>query len=187
MIEIAGQIVQQQLQEQSQKTQQTQSAEKQRSFDSYMQQTGQTPDGEKAGVQKTEPTNVSGSEMQRKLDELQADLSSRFNQTKPDQNKINEMMPELLDGKSRLGLLKEAYGKVADTSKVTTDLSGRFTQAEAEYKNVEAIMKSNKNLSPGELLALQARLYQVSQHIEVMSKVVDQMAGGIKTVLNTNV
>ena len=44
-----------------------------------------------------------------------------------------------------------------------------------------------KNLSPGELLALQARLYQVSQHIEVMSKVVDQMAGGIKTVLNTNV
>ncbi len=66
-------------------------------------------------------------------------------------------------------------------------MSGQFTQVESEFKQVESIMKSDKNLSPGELLALQARLYQVSQHIEVMSKVVDQMAGGIKTILNTNV
>jgi hypothetical protein len=84
-------------------------------------------------------------------------------------------------------MLKEAYSKIGNTSKATTDLSGRFTQIESEYKQVESIMRSDKNLSPGELLALQARLYQVSQHIEVMSKVVDQMAGGIKTVLNTNV
>ena len=76
---------------------------------------------------------------------------------------------------------------MGSTSKVTDNLAGRFTQVENEYKAVEDIMKSDKSLSQGELLALQARLYQVSQHIEVMSKVVDQMAGGIKTVLNTNI
>ena len=48
-------------------------------------------------------------------------------------------------------------------------------------------MRSDKDLSSGELLGLQARLYQVSQHIDVMSKVVDQMTSGIKTILNTNV
>jgi hypothetical protein len=39
----------------------------------------------------------------------------------------------------------------------------------------------------GELLGLQARLYQVSQQVEVMSKVIDQVTGGIKTILNTTV
>ena len=86
-----------------------------------------------------------------------------------------------------MGMLKDAYSQIPNTNKVTKDLGGKFIQVENEYKGVEAIMRSNSNLTPGELLALQARLYQVSQHIEVMSKVVDQMAGGIKTVLNTNV
>ena len=48
-------------------------------------------------------------------------------------------------------------------------------------------MMSDRDLSTGELLGLQARLYQVSQHIEVMSKVVDQVTGGIKSILNTNI
>ena len=97
------------------------------------------------------------------------------------------MLPEWMTTETRMGMLKDAYGNIPNTSKVTSDMGGKFVQLENEYKGVKAIMTSSKNLSPGELLALQARLYQVSQHIEVMSKVVDQMAGGIKTVLNTNI
>jgi hypothetical protein len=37
------------------------------------------------------------------------------------------------------------------------------------------------------LLGLQARLYQVAQHVEVVSKVIDQVTGGVKTILNTNI
>jgi len=180
--------IQQNLQEQTLKQQpQPQSSEK-RSFDSYLQQTPDAPGGATVGAEKppAAPT-VSGSEMQAKLEQMQAELAQRFNQNNPDQNKMMTMLPELLDNKSRLGLLKEAYSKIGNTSKATNNLSGQFTQVENEFKQVESIMKSDKNLSPGELLALQARLYQVSQHIEVMSKVVDQMAGGIKTILNTNV
>lgn len=142
---------------------------------------------EKIQTDKVQNPTTSGAEMQKKLDQMEAELADRFKQTNENQDKFNKMLPELLDSKSRLGLLKEAYSKIGNTSKVTNDLGGRFMQVENEYKQVESIMRSDKNLSTGELLALQARLYQVSQHIEVMSKVVDQMAGGIKTILNTNV
>jgi len=183
---VANQI-QQSLQEQTLKQQPEQSGEK-RSFESYLQQ--KTPDAPGGGAEKstvqTAPT-VSGAEMQNKLEQMQTELAERFKQNTTEQNKLNQMLPELLDNKSRLGLLKEAYGKMGSAAKPTTDFGGQLLKLEGEFKGVESIMKSDKNLSPGELLALQARLYQVSQHIEVMSKVVDQMAGGIKTILNTNI
>lgn len=187
---VAGQLFQQILEKQTLNQQpQTQNN---RSFESYLQQDTKTQTDDKTvtqtqTVEKTQNPTTSGADMQQKLDQMEAELADRFKQQNQDQSKINKMMPELLDSKTRLGMLKEAYSKIGDTSKVTNDLSGRFTQVESEYKQVEAIMHSDKNLSSGELLALQARLYQVGQHIEVMSKVVDQMAGGIKTVLNTNV
>lgn len=187
---IVSQIFQQTLENQTQKQQQPQGNGK-RSFESYLQQTQETQQtGQTEKPTATTPTTqtpTSGVEMQSKLEQMQAELAQRFGQNPADKSKINMMLPELLDSKTRLGMLKEAYSKIGSTSKVTNDLGGRLAQVEGEYKQVESIMRSDKNLSPGELLALQARLYQVSQHIEVMSKVVDQMAGGIKTVLNTNV
>jgi len=185
---VAGQLFQQILE--SQTTNQPTETNNKRSFESYLQQDTKTQTDDKTTTQtieKPQEATTSGSEMQRKLDQMEAELANKFKQNNQDQNNFNKMMPELLDSKTRLGMLKEAYSKIGDTSKVTSDLSGRFVQVENEYKQVEAIMSSDKNLSTGELLALQARLYQVGQHIEVMSKVVDQMAGGIKTVLNTNV
>jgi len=185
---VAGQFFQQILENQTAKQQpQTQNN---RSFESYLQKDAKTQNDDKTAtqtVEKTQNPTTSGAEMQKKLDQMEAELAERFKQQNQDQSKINKMLPELLDSKTRLGMLREAYSKIGETSKFTSDLSGRFVQVESEYKQVEAIMRSDKNLSTGELLALQARLYQVGQHIEVMSKVVDQMAGGIKTVLNTNV
>ena len=185
---VAGQLFQQILENQT--TNQSAQTTNKRSFESYLQQDVKTPTDDKTPTQQIEKPQepaTSGTEMQRKLDQMEAELADKFKQTNQDQGNFNKMMPELLDSKTRLGMLREAYRKIGDTSKVTSDLSGRFVQVENEYKQVEAIMASDKNLSTGELLALQARLYQVGQHIEVMSKVVDQMAGGIKTVLNTNV
>jgi len=186
---IAGQIFQKILENPGLKQQQTQTANK--SFESYLQQDSKTQNGtnttQTQSVDKVQEPTTSGAEMQRKLDQMEAELAQKFKEQNQNQGNFNKMMPELLESKSRLGMLKEAYGKIGDTSKMTSNLPGRFMQVETEYKAVESIMMSDKNLSTGELLALQARLYQVGQHIEVMSKVVDQMAGGIKTVLNTNV
>jgi hypothetical protein len=58
---------------------------------------------------------------------------------------------------------------------------------QSDWAGIEKIFMSGKNLSQSELLFLQARLYQVSQHVDVMSKIIDQMTGGVKTILNTNI
>lgn len=194
---IVSQIFQQTLQNQTQKQPQQPQTGGKRTFESYMQEMQESQQQSGQRTNQTEQTTsttttstqtrTSGVEMQSKLEQMQTDLAQRFAQNPADKSKINMMLPGLLDSKTRLGMLKEAYSKLGNTSQVTNDLAGRFTQVENEYRQVESIMRSDKNLSPGELLALQARLYQVSQHIEVLSKVVDQMAGGIKTVLNTNV
>lgn len=189
---VAGQLFQQILENQTLKQQPQSSGN--RTFESYLQQqdtkTNTPIDKTTTQTQTVTPTQeptTSGADMQKKLDQMEAELANRFQEQNKKESNFNKMMPELLESKTRLGMLKDAYSKIGDTSKVTSDLSGRFMQVESEYKAVESIMRSDKNLSSGELLALQARLYQVGQHIEVMSKVVDQMAGGIKTVLNTNI
>lgn len=157
------------------------------SFESVLQRDGKTNNvSEERGNSeiRTETTRTPS------LEELRTELARQIreidetNRKAPDFNKLFESM---MSGKSRLGMMREVYAEIPNTSKVTNDLPGRFIQVESEYKAVEAIMHSDKNLTSGQLLALQARLYQVGQHIEVMSKVVDQMAGGIKTILNTNV
>jgi hypothetical protein len=187
---LAGQIYQQTLQNPAlkQQDQQQQTQNEKRSFESYLQkQEKGVSGGETNPVQNPVEPTTSGTEMSKKLEQLQNELAQKINQTTADQNKYSQLLPEWMNTETRMGMLREAYSNIPQTSKLGNDLSGRFIQIENEYKGVEAIMRSNKNLTPGELLALQARLYQVSQHIEVLSKVVDQMAGGIKTVLNTNV
>lgn len=131
------------------------------------------------------PTQVSGAQLER----MRLDLMQRLDRLPEGGNKATALLPELIDSRTRLGLLREAVtGVSGGHSRVsTTDLRGKLVQVENEWKQLDGIMRSDKNLSTGELLGLQARLYQVSQHIEVMSKVVDQLTGGIKTILNTNV
>lgn len=142
-----------------------------------------------SNLSQTQPTTgISGVKLDAKLGELQNNLQQKYGELGNNPNPVskNDLLPDLFYGKTRMGLLGEALQGVNKTPK-GVELMGRFSQVEGEYKQLDAIMKSNKDLSPGELLGLQARLYQVGQHIEVMSKVVDQMTGGIKTILNTNV
>lgn len=150
----------------------------------------QTIDSQTASnVSQTQPTSgVSGVKLDAKINELQSDLQQKYSTLGNNPNPLskNDLLPDLFYNKSKLGLLSDALKGVNSTPN-KTEIMGRFTQVEGEYKQLDSIMKSNKDMSPGELLGLQARLYQVGQHIEVMSKVIDQMAGGIKTILNTNV
>lgn len=151
-----------------------------RSFESVLQQGG----GQGGDVQNPagQPAQVSGAELER----MRVDLQQRIERLPPNASNMNALLPELIDSKTRLGLLREALGGVGNSPK-GTDLRGQFAKVEGEWHQLESIMKSDKDLSQGELLGLQARLYQVSQHVEVMSKVVDQVTGGVKTILNTNV
>ncbi|MET0621783.1 MAG: hypothetical protein ABW250_02275 [Pyrinomonadaceae bacterium] len=129
------------------------------------------------------PAPVSGA----KIEQMRVDLMERVNRLPPGSPSVNALLPELLDSRTRLGMLRDVMSKQGAAGASGTDLRGRFGQIETEWQNVESIMRSNKDLSTTELLGLQARLYQVTQHVEVLSKVVDQVTGGVKTILNTNV
>ena len=156
-----------------------------RSFESVLQQSGQTAETQAGGASVPaglEPSPVSGA----KLEQMRLDLMERVGRLPPGAPNVNTLLPELIDSRTRLGMLKDVMSRQGGTP-VGTDLRGRFGQIESEWYQVESIMKSNKDLSTTELLGLQARLYQVSQHVEVLSKVVDQVTGGVKTILNTNV
>lgn len=120
------------------------------------------------------------------LEQMRVDLMQRLDRLPAGASPTSALLPELLDSRTRLGLLKEVMSGVGHQP-IDTNLQGRFGQLENEWSQVEKIMKSDKDLSTSELLGLQARLYQVSQHIEVLSKVVDQVTGGVKTILNTNI
>lgn len=154
-----------------------------RSFESVLQQTQtQTPE--------SQTTNGIGAERAisgAKLEEMRQDLMQRIGNLPPGASNASALWPELIDTRTRLGMLRDVISRSGTGTPVGTDLRGRFGQIENEWYQVEGIMKSNKDLSTTELLGLQARLYQVSQHVEVLSKVVDQVTGGIKTILNTNV
>lgn len=120
------------------------------------------------------------------VEQLRTELARRLSQMPGNAKSLDDVWPELLHTRTRMSLLREAM-KGVDSTPTGTNLKGLFGKVEGEWFNLEQSMGSDRDLSTGELLGLQARLYQVSQHIDVMSKVVDQMTSGIKTILNTNV
>ncbi len=153
-----------------------------KSFESHLQDQMKT-DGDKGKT--NAPKDVPATD---ELERIQAELQKKISSPDTDPAKTNQLLKDILgESGGRMSMLKDAYNNLSRTSKVPSDLRGNLVNAEGEWNAVQGIMNSNKNLTQGELLALQQRLYMVSQHVEVMSKVVDQMAGGIKTVLNTNI
>jgi hypothetical protein len=154
-----------------------------RSFKAVLQDGSTRPRTvQEAGTGDKKPDRVSGAE----LEHLRAELARRLDRIPANDKSLDKFWPELMRTHTRMGMLREAM-KGVDQTPTGTNLKGVFGRVESEWFNLEQIMRSDKDLSSGELLGLQARLYQVSQHIDVMSKVVDQMTGGIKTILNTNV
>ena len=153
-----------------------------RSFEGVLRQQGAPQEPQGAAQAPEQAEGVSGA----KLEQMRLDLMNRVKGLPPGAPNVNALLPELIDTRTRLGMLRDVMSKSHGTP-VGTDLRGRFGQVENEWNQVESVMRSNRELSTTELLGLQARLYQVTQHVEVLSKVVDQVTGGIKTILNTNV
>jgi hypothetical protein len=186
MADIASSIIQKQISSnvpgmEKQTAQQTQTG---RSFENILQ------NGSQQTTQTENNQPVSNITDDKKLDGMRRDLIERYNSLPNGVPSVSAVFPEFLDTKTSMSgfrkLLDEAMSGGLNSSK-SKDVMGKLTDIETEFKGLDALMRSDKNLSQGQLLGVQARLYQVSQHIEVLSKVVDQMTGGVKTVLNTNV
>ena len=73
-------------------------------------------------------------------------------------------------------------GPAADT------LKDRLNSLDAQYQNSGKILEGLSGASsPGDMLKFQMQMYQFSQNMELMSKVVEQVTGGAKQILQTQV
>lgn len=63
----------------------------------------------------------------------------------------------------------------------------RVERAQGQLESVLALAQSGKTFSPAQLLALQVRIYQASQEVDLAGKVVEKATGGVKQVLQTQV
>jgi len=160
-----------------------QKQEPKRSFESVLKQSEREGEGRQAVVQVEPPGKTSGAQIEK----LRLDLMERTKTLASDKKTLGQMVPFLSNGTTRRNLLQEAMHGIRSPVLGGSDFKSILGEIENRWLNVERIMTSDQTLSNGELLGLQARLYQVAQHVEVVSKVVDQVTSGVKTILNTNV
>ena len=161
-------------------SQPAQKQEPKRSFENVLKQ-GEAESGMPLQVEPAPQT--SGAQIER----LRLDLIERTRTLASENKSLSRMMPDLTDGTTRRNLLREAMQGIRSPVLGGSDFKSILGEIENRWLNVERIMASDQTLSNGELLGLQARLYQVAQHVEVVSKVVDQVTSGVKTILNTNI
>lgn len=62
-----------------------------------------------------------------------------------------------------------------------------LTTAQTHMDRILKAAESGHTFSPSQLLALQARVYQASQHIDLATKLVEKGTGGLKQVLQTQI
>jgi hypothetical protein len=155
------------------------------SFESVLQKAGQ-PGAEPARAPEAQASQVKGAELAEVPEQARQDLIRRVGALPQGSPNVLALLPELFEAKTRTGWLREALSGMGNTPKAT-DLRGTLGHVESEWNQFDAILKSGKDMSQADLLTLQGRLYQLTQHVEVLSKVVDQVTGGVKTILNTNV
>jgi hypothetical protein len=119
--------------------------------------------------------------------QIESDLRNTVQQIKKvGPTSKSDMFPQFDMLGGRMSIMKDMMQGITKAPDAS-GLKDFATRTENMYGDVVKMMNSDRDLRPGELLTLQARMYMISQHIDVMSKVIDQMTGGVKTVLNTSI
>ena len=158
-----------------------------RSFQSVLEGATAPNASDTAAGRKSDQLQVRTKTSGARIDQLRLELMERTKHLPSDRESLERILPEMSGIPSRRNMLQEAMRGIKSPVLAGNDFKTILSEIENRWLNVERIMTSDQNLSTGELLGLQARLYQVSQHVEVVSRVIDQVTGGIKTILNTNV
>ena len=117
---------------------------------------------------------------------LQADLSRRLKQTG------NVSAQELFanDLKNAKHSVHELTARVNALPKASAfdPLRNRLVSIDQQFRSTDQLMNSVKgSQNPEDFLKVQMRMYQLTENLEMMSKVVEQLTSGVKSVLQTQV
>lgn len=179
---VAGGKMSQHLNNATQQAQQNQGGG--RSFDSVLQEGA----GDRGGSAPAgRPPQAPGTGLPEVPEQARLDLIQRAGSLPPGTPNVTALLADLLYPRTKMNAMRPAVNGMGGSPEAN-DVRGQFAKVEGEWNEINGFLKSYKgDLSQGDLLFWQQRLYQITQHVEVMSKVVDQATGGIKTILNTNV
>lgn len=130
------------------------------------------------------PPTAQVSPAQKKL--LESDLRKRLERTRST-TPTEFFKVEMKNNKTGVERLRQAVGAMPKI-KALEPIRQRLSAIETQFEQSGKLLKGLGTLdSPQGLLKVQVQMYQLTQNIELMSKVVDQVNSGIKTVLQTQV
>ena len=116
---------------------------------------------------------------------LQSDLNQRVQRAK------STSAPELYakdinQAKSRIDNLRTRVDALPKTS-AFDPLRQRLTSIDNQFQSAGKLIHSlNGQQSPTDLMKVQLQMYQMTENLELMSKVVEQVTTGMKSILQTN-
>jgi CII-binding regulator of phage lambda lysogenization HflD len=82
--------------------------------------------------------------------------------------------------------LRHAVERLPNESAVNP-IRVRLNMLEQQFKESGALIKRVNGMDPQSLLKVQVQMYELTQNLELLSKVVEQVSSGVKTVLQTQV
>jgi hypothetical protein len=117
---------------------------------------------------------------------LQADLSQRLAQTKP--ASAQELFAtNMTDAKKGIEHLTSRVDALPETP-AFDPVRQRLASIDSQFQSVGRLLKSAQgSKNEADLMNLQMHMYQLSENLELMSKVVEQMTSGVKSILQTQV
>lgn len=116
---------------------------------------------------------------------LQTDLNLRVERTK------STSAPELFGAdmnraKSRIENLTSRVNALPKTS-AFDPIRQRITSVDNQFQAAGKMLQTlNGKQTPEDLMKLQVQMYQMTENLEIMSKVVEQVSSGVKSILQTS-
>jgi len=115
---------------------------------------------------------------------MQTDLSSQVAKGASPQQVLGVNMKRTQVSVDRLSKRVNALPKTPSFQ----PLHDRLASIDAQFRDAGKLVNSIKGgESPQQLLNIQMKMYQLSENLELMSKVVEQVTSGTKTILQTQV
>jgi hypothetical protein len=115
---------------------------------------------------------------------MEADLSKRLHKTKEASGEalFRTDMKRAKDGVQQLSNRINALPKTP----AFEPFRQRLASIDTQYRNAGQLVNSAaKTDNPKDLMQIQIQLYQLTENLEVMSKVVEQVTSGMKSILQT--
>jgi hypothetical protein len=116
---------------------------------------------------------------------LETALRQRLGQTTAT-NPAQFFGTDMRTARANLNRLNAAAAKLPENN-TSGSIRQSLSAIESMYQQSARLIGGSKGMDLQSLLKIQAELYQMSENINVLSKVVDQVTSGVKTIFQTQV